>query len=237
MTKEYERLRMTSAETKHNALTPNENNLVMTLLNIRSLRKHYQDLKLDSNAMACDLLLLTETQLYRDEPTSHIEEALRPFSIYWQPQLLNFNSLAVLFSTDTRCTSRQYIPSINGLLLCAQKQHFKPITVLLIYRNHHNHPNQFLFHLREILLTNTVHIALGDFNIDFLTHDSNNLKQLMEGFNMHQLISQPTCIPGASLLDHVYVTLPFLPIQNIQAVTKSVYYSDHEAVKVAIMNL
>ena len=100
--------------------------------------------------------------------------------------------------------------------------------------NHHNHPNQYL---REILLVNTVHVALGDFNIDFLTNDSNNLKQLMEAFSMHQLISQPTCIPGASLLDHVYVALPFFRIQNICVATKGVYYSDHEAIKVTVTNL
>ena len=54
---------------------------------------------------------------------------------------------------------------------------------------------------------------------------------------MHQLISQPTCVPGASLLDHVYVALPFFQIQNICVATKGVYYSDHEAIKVALTNL
>ena len=133
---------------------------------------------------------------------------------------------------NLQCISKQYIPSINALVISISKQLFKPMTKLLVYRNHHDHWSQFLFHIKLILLTNTIHIVLGDSNMDFVTNDSNNLKQLIEGFCMYQAVSLPTCIPGASLLDHVYVGQPFLPIQNVHTATKGVCYSDHEAIQV-----
>ena len=157
-------------------------NIDMTLLSFRSLHKHYKDLKFDPCTMACDLLLLTETQLYPNEPTDKLQQALMPFTIHWQPHTLNFNSLAVLFSSNIQSISKQYIPSVYALLISISKQPFQPMTILLVYRNHHDHQSQFLFHLKQILLTNTVHIVLGDFNMDFFTNDSNNLKQLIEGF-------------------------------------------------------
>ena len=218
-------------------MAPQKDNIVMTLLNIRSLRKHHKDLKLDSCTMASDILLLTETQLYPNEPTDKLQQAFMPFQVHWQPHTLNSNCLAVLFSSNIQCISKRYIPSINALLISISKQPFQPMTILLVYRNLHEHQSQFLFHLRQILLTNTVHIVLGDFNMDFFTNDSNNLKQLMEGFCMYQTVSQPTCIPGASLLDHVYVAQPFLPIQHVHTATKSVYYSDHQAIRVPLTNV
>ena len=53
-------------------------------------------------------------------------------------------------------------------------------------------------------------IVLGDFNMDLFANDSNNLKQLIEGFCMYHVVSLPTCMSGVSLLDHVYVAQPFL---------------------------
>ena len=151
-------------------------------------------------------------------------------------QFIGGHSLAALFSSNIHCISKQYIASINALLISTSKQSFQPMTILLVYRNHHDHRSQFLFHLRQILLTNAVLIVFGDFNMDIFTYDSNNLKQLMEGFCMYHAVSLSTCIPGASLLDHVYVAKPFLPIQNVHTATKSIYYSDHEAIQVALTN-
>ena len=127
------------------------------------------------------MLLLTETQLYPSEPNDKLQQTFMPFTIHWQPHTLNFNGLAVLFSSNIDCLSKQYIPSINVLLISISKQLFQPMTILLVYRNHHDHQSQFLFHLRQILLTNTVHTVFGDFNLGFFTNDSNNLKQLTQG--------------------------------------------------------
>ena len=146
-------------------MTPQQDNIVMTLLNMRSLRKHYKALKFDTYTMACDMSLLTETQLYPNEPTDKPQQAFRPFTIHWQPYTFNFNSLAVLFSSNIQSISKQYIPSTNALLISISKQPFQPMTTSLVYRNHRDHRSQFLFCLRQMLLTNTVHIVLGDFNM------------------------------------------------------------------------
>jgi endonuclease/exonuclease/phosphatase (EEP) superfamily protein YafD len=47
-----------------------------------------------------------------------------------------------------------------------------------------------------------------------------------------QLVSKPTFVSSGSLLDHVYVKQSIS--NKIEAKVLSVYYSDHEAVKVTV---
>lgn len=60
---EYERLRKTSFIDKPAIVRKNEESIIITVLNIRSLVKHSVDIKFDGNINDSDLLLLTETQL------------------------------------------------------------------------------------------------------------------------------------------------------------------------------
>ena len=82
VTQEYDRLRTKSVPSINMHMTPQQDNIVMTLLNIRSLRKHHKDLKFEPYTMACDVLLLTETQLYPNEPTEQLQQAFMPFTIH-----------------------------------------------------------------------------------------------------------------------------------------------------------
>ena len=79
VTQECYRLRTKSVPSINTHMTQQQNNILMTLLNIRSLRKYYKDLKLDPYTIAPDILLLTETQLYPNEPTDELLQAFMPF--------------------------------------------------------------------------------------------------------------------------------------------------------------
>ena len=70
LTREYDRLRNKSVPSISTHMTPQQDNIFMTLLSVRSLGKHYKDLKFDPYAVACDMLLLTEPQLYPNELTN-----------------------------------------------------------------------------------------------------------------------------------------------------------------------
>ena len=48
----------------------------ITLLNVRSLRKHYKDIMKDTHLLGNGVLCLTETQLQIDEDTSYTESSL-----------------------------------------------------------------------------------------------------------------------------------------------------------------
>ena len=87
---------------------------------------------------------------------------------------------------------------------------------------------------REILSSYTVHIILGDFNISFLNpRQSSGLTQLIESFNFRQTVSEPTFLPAGSLLDQVYINLAYISPSRTCTLVKSVYYSDHDAVKLS----
>ena len=62
--------------------------------------------------------------------------------------------------------------------------------------------------------------------------DVKGLKSLMDSLDYTQVVESATFISSGSLLDHVYVKSKILPM--IENSVVSVYYSDHEAVKVKI---
>ena len=55
-----------------------DSNFVFTLLNVRSLRKHFADIMADNAATACDIFVMTETLLHPEESIHKIEEAFFP---------------------------------------------------------------------------------------------------------------------------------------------------------------
>ena len=55
----------------------------------------------------------------------------------------------------------------------------------------------------------------------------------MESLNYIQVVTSPTFISG-SLLDHVYVKLSSV---NVTVNVINVYYSDHDAIQVAVQNI
>ena len=53
----------------------NADNVVITLLNIRSFKKHYPDVRHDSKTMQSDIMVFTETRLKDEHNTNDIENA------------------------------------------------------------------------------------------------------------------------------------------------------------------
>ena len=57
------------------------------------------------------------------------------------------------------------------------------------------------------------------------------VKSLMDSLEYSQIVQSPTFVSAGSTLDHVYVKPTFDIVQNSIV---SVYYSDHDAVKISI---
>ena len=174
---------------------------------------------------------MTETQLHPSEPTETIQHGLQPFSLVSQPNVQQHCSLAAMFQPTVQLHSQSYIASVNGLLLLVSKRmtFFK---VLLLYRSHQTEKRSFLINLRETILLERPNVLLSDFHINYLDSQSSRpLTQMLETFNLYQIVAFPTLTSSRSLLDHVYIDISILPPSKVQTVIKSVYYSDHEAVK------
>ena len=234
---EYERLRNSS--NRYLTIQTNENHhddavLTICLLNIRSLRKHSIDIKYDSTIMNSDIIALTETQLLPHSNDSEIKNDLQPFTLYRQDHPTDrFCSLALCTKNTVQTCDQQYFPQVNAKkFTIINNTTLLSYTILVLYRKNSSNISQYVQYLRNILNSNAIDMILGDFNINYLNNDTiQPLKSLMDSLEYSQIIQSPTFVSAGSTLDHVYVKPTFDIVQNSIV---SVYYSDHDAIKISI---
>ena len=228
---EYERLRHETIYTDSSSIT-DPHTLTISLLNIRSLRKHSIDIKHDARLTQSDILALTETQLLPHHSDNTIRDTLHPYELHRQDhQNDKYLSLALCTKTSTNILNKQYFESINALMFeILQTNTNKIMTFLLIYRKNNSNVQEFCQSLSNILQTNRIQIILGDFNANYFI--ANTLQQLMNSLGYIQIVSEPTFVSSGSLLDQVFVQQPIN--DKISNEVISVYYSDHDCVKTVI---
>ena len=139
--KEYQRLRETSldiSQSHNQAESTFENNppIVITLLNIRSLRKHSIDLKHDTRIFESDVLLLTETQLKPTDLDDDIRSTLHPFQLFRQDSMDKYSSSALCFRNTVCIEESEYFSSVNALkFVIVSTTTQKRKTILLLYHS------------------------------------------------------------------------------------------------------
>lgn len=106
----------------------------------------------------------------------------------------------------------------------------KSLTFLLIYRKNNSNVQEYIQSLFDIIQSNTIHVILGDFNINHFI--DNSLLHQLSSLQYIQIVNESTFISSGSLLDQVFVKQP-ISDKCINEVI-SVYYSDHECVKITI---
>ena len=231
---EYERLRKTSFIDKPVIVRKNEESMIITVLNIRSLLKHSVDIKFDGNINDSDLLLLTETQLLPEIDDKEIRDNL-PYTLHREGHVCDkFSSLALCTKTNVEIRQYEYFPALNAVKFVAldTNTEFKQ-TIVLVYRKQRSNISDFVEGIRYLLLSDNVDILLGDFNINYFSNDDmKGLQLLTNSLNYVQLVESPTFISSGSLLDHVYVKSVALPMVEYSVI--SCYYSDHEAIKMRV---
>ena len=236
--KEYERLREISKTMGTSEKYKDNSVLTICLLNIRSLKKHSVDIKYDANIKNSDLIALTETQLVPHSNDTDIKSHLLPFTLYRQDHPTDrFLSLALCTRRSIETKEHEYFPQVNAMkfviILNTSTTMCPTFTVLFLYRKNNSNIIQYVSHLRNILGTYPIDIILGDFNINYLNDDSiRPLKSLMTSLGYSQFVQSPTFVSSGNILDQIYLkTTKFDIIENTVI---SVYYSDHDAVKISI---
>ncbi len=86
------------------------------MLNIRSLRKHSNDIKLHLQLFSSDVLAFTETQLLANDSDTKIAANLKPFTIYRQDHESDkYSSMAICIRDTLQMVDYEYFPSLNAL--------------------------------------------------------------------------------------------------------------------------
>ena len=232
--KEYERLNKISP-LQLQKITEPSTSLIITLLNVRSLKKHSIDVKHDSNIFNSDMLCFTETQLLPSSNVNGIRNNLFPFTLFRQDHASDkYLSLAICSKPNLETKEHHYFPEINALKFVVINNIVPvPITILLLYRKHSSNISQYINSITYILKSNQIDVILGDFNINYLNdNEVQPFNILMQSLHYVQTVQTPTFISSGSLLDHVYIRNEMF--SAIHTCVIPVYYSDHDAIKISL---
>ena len=231
VTSEYNRLRESSYFVPLSTVDTNSNCLTVTLLNTRSLRRHVQDIAKDKNLMENDLLCLTEVQICQQNNLADIEQQLDLYEIHLNLESDRYQNIGFCVSKSTRVVKHEMFPEVSVLEIVKDTFSTNKVRILLLYRSPNSSLTIFYNRLEVFLSTYEVFdLVLGDFNINVFASSNNNLQNIM---SQYQLL-KPTHISG-SLLDHVYIRREAMQRFSLEIFqTISVYFSDHEAVKLKL---
>ena len=193
------------------------NTVKISTLNIRSLKKHFIDLKLDAFLQQSDIICINETWLETDP-----EEKLTDFHGYF----LNIRSKGIAFYSKVKPIQVQRLVSANGSIIHASYEAFDLISV---YRYADSSSLEaFTREVSDCLNLNKTVIVLGDMNVDLKKHPMNNLTKSLTDIGFQQIVLSPTHIMGG-ILDHVYAYCKTSAKCTLCKI-HPLYYSDHDAV-------
>ena len=162
VTNEYERMRNHSRLIINDGPANDEqNSLKFCLLNIRSLKKHSIDIKMDQSLNGNNLIFFTETQLTSDSDLSTIEIDLPNY--YFQHNFSDNHRFSSLASANDRNVEIITLQNLNGASLYSVSHAVldKPINVMLLYRQNHMRKEDFLYlihHLQGQVDLSLIHI-------------------------------------------------------------------------------
>ena len=163
---EYQRLRL-EANFFSNHLHQHNNDFQLCFFNTRSLRKHTVDIINDPVLIKCDLLFLTETQLY-DHDNTAIENRFHEHHIFFNNSPDKFKSLAVLYKENVIIETAPVI--LDGFFSATyfNKKHEIHFAVLLCYRKNNSHINEFKEVVSYLVRSRMPDIIIGDFNLNII---------------------------------------------------------------------
>lgn len=119
---------------------------------------------------------------------------------------------------------------INGFSVLEVTNNLNPplkIKILLLYRKKDFPVREFLEALRYLTLSMNIDIVAGDVNLK----PNAMLDQTLNEYE--QVVSEPTHL-GWSILDHVYIKKLLLAQLIVLVDVKSLFFSDHEAVRISM---
>ena len=222
---EYNRLRLESMLLPPNIEGVDSNSLVTTLLNIRSFNKHAIDLESDWRLLNSDIMCLTETQFPQSLDSQSIPTLANSGIICYNSED-RFQSLAICSRPEMFITSHTEVNGASLVTFVKSSFTSQTIKLLLSYKKYTLRLINFCSCLQGCIASNTVHIILGDFNINAFEENC-RLENVLSSYS--QILTASTHICG-SILDHVYIHQEFSKELNTQSVI-DVYFSDHDAVK------
>ena len=159
-----------------NTLNTNSNSLTNSLLNIRSLRIHLQDILKDKNLMENDLLCLTEIQICPENDVSDIKQQLDTYKVHSNVEGDRYQNVGSCLSRSVKVNKHENFPGVSILEIVKESFCSATLRILFLYCS----PSYCISYTRlETVLSTykTFEIILGHFNINII--GNNNMQQVM----------------------------------------------------------
>ena len=239
--REMERLDKNRIVENTEAANPEHFNLQVSHLNIRGIKSHKDDLKLDQLVKQSNVLCFCETFLKDEDNFNQYSFGRDDMQIFRidRPNSNNLKNqpgsggvlLAVQQNNKPILMARQITHHLE--YIAVQVNNNEALIIISLYRPPGSNINMFLQEMEEILNhinpKNYACIIVGDFNEDICNSQSKIANYFMsKGFQ--QKTDMPTRDSG-SLLDHTYVSSE---VNVISITVHDTYYSDHDFVSVKI---
>ena len=201
----------------------------LVIINIRSLSKHLEDLKLDIFADKSDHVCVTETWI---DPKNFYYNDF-DFDSLLRGRTFDHTSIGKgkgvgIFSaylTKNLLTAKIEEESFQIMSIIDRNQ----IQLIICYLSSNCSLNEVVKQLRAVIRSDMMTIISGDFNFD--KNDKNPLARYLESQNFSQLVNQPTH-DGGRTLDHCYASRNIS--DKICLKFHSPYYSDHDALCISV---
>ena len=204
-------------------------------LNSRSLHRHIEDIRKDSNFSSIDVNIFTETML------RHVDKdcgyAINKYNFFRNdnqsvtPNIRPYGGTAV-YSRIPFVAGYQLCQNTFGVELTVIKLTTIPlVTIVGVYRS----PKVSIGLLRRALMqvlslhSSTFNIFIGDFNVNWLNEKENIPLQnlFIEENSYRQLVSLFTT-DNRTTIDHIYTNLPPSQVSSFEIL--ETYFSDHKGI-------
>ena len=203
--------------------------LVISLLNFRSSRKHFDDITSTSSLIQTDMLRFTETQLLPSQGGFDLPAKMRGFYVTYDACDDRFCILALCYRDNLHLLNHVKMNAFS--ILTFRNPSFSDEKILL-YKKTSVLRGLFLSQLQDLLCNEQIQIILGDFDTDAFNSNNNaSLSKSLERYFM--VVRDPTHLSG-SLIDHVYLSNATLDKLHVTAKIKNIYFSDHDTVNLEL---
>ena len=198
--------------------------------NVRSLRKHFQEIKHNKEFQSAHVLLFCETWL-SDAGPSHETFLLDNFKSPTRIQGWNDHTGLITYCKYRNNTKTKTVREDFELMHIKIDSTSSPYSIILFYRPSSSHDVSNFIEEIKLIMThpqqqNNTFVLMGDANID-LTNATNTIAHQytkgLQDLNLKQLIRSPTTTYRSNL-DHIWIS--DTNINTFHDIRTS-YYSDH----------
>ena len=213
-----------------NWMNPKAAGLKVCSLNVRSLRRHIEDVKSDPVLVQSDILCLQEIWLNPGEEEDSRYQ-LEGFKGHFTC-VGSGKGVAVYVRLKLYQKAAYSFHSLSEPFLQFGKVSLENLDVITIYRSQEERFLRAAHFLKDFIDLEKTTLLVGDLNYCSVK-DYNDLSKFLTKEKFNQLVTLPTHIDGG-LLDHAHLRQSKGHKRNAEVKTFTHYYSDHDSVTVIL---